>query len=52
MVLKQVQKIHTENSKTPLRQVLIRISSDLPDFFYLGIICCWLLGILWRNGDG
>lgn len=32
MVLKQVQKIHAENSEMPLRQVLIRILSDLPGF--------------------
>jgi len=32
MVLKKVQQIHTENSETPLRQVLISVLSDLPDF--------------------
>jgi len=32
MVLKKVQKIHTENSETPLRQVLISVLNDLPDF--------------------
>ena len=32
MVLKKVRKIHAENSEMPLRQVLIRILSDLPDF--------------------
>lgn len=32
MVLKKVRKIHIENSETSLRQVLIRVLSDLPDF--------------------
>ncbi len=31
-VLKKVQQIHAENSETPLRQVLISVLSDLPDF--------------------
>ena len=32
MVLKKVQKMHAENSEIPLRQVLILVLSDLPDF--------------------
>ena len=32
LVLEKVQQIHMKNSETPLRQVLIAVLSELPDF--------------------